>query len=117
MRDENELPDNSARAKIAALEEQIVTIRQEELRKRELILHNFGLQVEALRTEIEETVGIELSRLRADLTKASADLAFYKEEYLKAVLSRSWKITGPLRSATEVKQKLQKFLTHGKPAQ
>jgi hypothetical protein len=117
MRDENELPDNSARAKIAALEQQIAAIRKEELRKRELILHHFGLQVEALRTEIEETIGIELNRLRADLNKASADLAFYKEEYLKAVLSRSWKITSPLRSATAVKQKVLNLLNHGKPAE
>jgi hypothetical protein len=117
MKDENELPGNSPAAKIAALEEQIATIRREELKKRELILHSFGAQVEALRTEIEETIGIELNRLRADLNEASADLAFYKEEYLKAVLSRSWKVTGPLRSATEVKQKLLNFLTHGKPAE
>jgi hypothetical protein len=117
MKDETELPDDYAHARIAALEEQIAAIRKEELRKRELILHNFGLQVEALRTEVEETIGIELTRLRADLNKASADLAFYKEEYFKAVLSRSWKITSPLRSATAFKQKLLNLLNHGKPAE
>ncbi|HEX4773051.1 MAG TPA: hypothetical protein VH351_19615 [Bryobacteraceae bacterium] len=117
MTDENELPENSARAKIAALEQQIAAVRKEELKKRELILHNFGLQIEALRTEMEETIGIELNRLRADLNKASADLAFYKEEYFKAVLSRSWKITGPLRSATAVKQKIRNLLNHDKPAE
>jgi hypothetical protein len=116
MRDENELPDNDSTGRIAALEQQIAAIRKEELRKRELILHNFGLQVQALRSEVQETIGIELNHLRNELAKATAESEFYKNEYLKAVFSRSWKITAPLRSATEMTQRLKTFLRHGKPA-
>jgi hypothetical protein len=106
-----------ARAELQTkITEQIATIRKDELRKRELILHNLGTQTEALRTEIEETIGIELIRLRGELNKASADLAFYKEEYLKAVSSRSWKITRPLRAGADVRQKLRKFIGHGSSA-
>lgn len=113
MRDNDKRLNESAAATMAALEEQVAAIRKEELQKRELIIENFGKQTQAVRSEIEETIGIELKRVRSELAKATADLAFYKEEYLKAISSRSWQITRPLRLATDIKQRLAELLRHG----
>jgi O-antigen biosynthesis protein len=94
--------------KAAGLHTELLTTRREELQKRETILQTFGAQTEALRREITQIHQIELSQLRAESERNGASLAFYRQEYLKAVSSRSWKVTRPLRAGTGLIHLLQR---------
>jgi hypothetical protein len=94
--------------KAADLQSELLTTQREELQKRETILQTLGAQTEALRLEITQIYQIELLQLRAESERNAASFAFYRQEYLKAVSSRSWKVTRPLRAGNGLIHLLQR---------
>lgn len=86
-----------AEAKIRDLENQLKILDAQETHKREMILDVLSSRVGQIRAEIEQPYVAEIERLKGVVAATSMDLNFYKTEYLKAVRSRSWKLTSPLR--------------------
>ena len=85
----------------------------QDLDARELIISRFAKQIASLQAEIKQLKhdrDYERSRAKAaaaELEQAKSEAALYRTEYTKAVTSRSWKITRPLRSAPKLLSKLR----------
>lgn len=84
-----------------------LTLARDEMRKRQELIEKLGMELDHQRKALEHSHRDEAAQLRHELKRATAAAAHYQSEYEKAIHSRSWQITRPLREGNGLREKVK----------